>query len=68
MRLAGLGWLVRHASEFGYSHGAMKGGIGTAAVLLGAVVVALSLRRFRVAGPVAAGAFLLGGIAWLATH
>ncbi|MDT0455989.1 hypothetical protein RM550_09580 [Streptomyces sp. DSM 41527] len=66
-----LAW-IRHADNFGYSHGVLPGTIGTVAVLLTAVVLGFALhrvdriRRLRFAAPAAAIAFFTAGVLWLA--
>ncbi|MCZ1006653.1 hypothetical protein [Streptomyces lydicus] len=63
---------IRHADNFGYSHGALPGTIGTIAVLITAVVVGFALhridgiRRFRFVAPTAAVALFTAGVLWLA--
>ncbi|WP_328383499.1 hypothetical protein OHS81_07150 [Streptomyces sp. NBC_00400] len=66
-----LAW-IRHAGNFGYSHGALPGTIGTIALLLTAVVLGFALhrvdriRRLRFAAPAVAVAFFTAGVLWLA--
>ncbi|MFF8790693.1 hypothetical protein [Streptomyces sp. NPDC015125] len=68
-------WLfawIRHADNFGYSHGALPGTIGTISVLLTAVVLGFALhrvdriRRLRYAAPAVAVALFTAGVVWLA--
>ncbi|MCY0944963.1 MULTISPECIES: hypothetical protein [Streptomyces] len=68
MRLAWLGWLVDQWDELGYSNGALRGAIGTVAVLISAAIVAVALQRFRVAALAAAGVVTAVGVGWLSTH
>lgn len=68
MRLAWLAWLADQWGELGYSNGLLRGSVGTVAVLLSAALVALTLRRFRVAALTTAWVVAVAGIVWLATH
>ncbi|MBH1935192.1 hypothetical protein I5Q34_13060 [Streptomyces sp. AV19] len=70
MRLVWLWWLVRHSNNFGYSHGLLRAGIGTFAVLITAVVAGLALRRrrHRLASVTTGAVVFGGGVAWLACH
>ncbi|MEU2432344.1 hypothetical protein ABZ611_23075 [Streptomyces sp. NPDC007861] len=68
MRLAWAAWLVRHATEFGYSHGPLRGAIGSLSVLLTALLIAYALRRHRPVALAAAGVICAAGIGWLAVH
>ncbi|MFE4048994.1 hypothetical protein [Streptomyces sp. YIM B13518] len=68
MRIAWFVWLIRHINEFGFGHGLVKGAIGTAAVLLTAVLLALTLYRHRAAGLAVGGVTVVAGIGWLAFH
>ncbi|MFJ3926273.1 hypothetical protein [Streptomyces sp. NPDC090022] len=52
----------------GYSNGALRGLVGTAAVLLTAALIASALRHWRVAAMTTAGVLTAAGIGWLATH
>ncbi|MFJ6749454.1 hypothetical protein ACIQNI_14875 [Streptomyces sp. NPDC091266] len=74
MRFSGLGYWASHVSEFGYSHGVLRGAVGTIAVLLASVLLGCALhrvdriRRLRFA-PAAAAVALSGvGVVWLATN
>ncbi|MER7490423.1 hypothetical protein ABTY20_31975 [Streptomyces sp. NPDC126497] len=68
MRLAWFVWVIRHINEFGFSHGPVKGAIGTVAVLLTAVLLGFALRRHRPADLAAGGFTAVVGIGWLAFH
>lgn len=68
MRFVWFSWLVRHVNEFGYSQGPLRGVIGTAAVLLTALLIGCALRRNRPAAIAAAGVAGAAGIGWLAFH
>ncbi|MEW1872113.1 hypothetical protein AB0420_29115 [Streptomyces caelestis] len=68
MRIAWFVWLIRHINEFGFSHGLVKGAIGTAAVLLTAVLLGLTLYRHRAAGLAVGGVTVVAGTGWLAFH
>ncbi|WP_217129660.1 hypothetical protein [Streptomyces sp. AC558_RSS880] len=68
MRFAWFVWLTRHIDEFGFSHGPVKGAIGTAAVLLTAVLLGFALRRHRPADLAVGGVTAVAGIGWLAFH
>ncbi|WP_251050553.1 MULTISPECIES: hypothetical protein [unclassified Streptomyces] len=68
MRLAWLAWLADQWGELGYSNGVLRGAVGTVAILLTAALVALALRRSRVAALAAAAVVAAAGIGWLSTH
>jgi hypothetical protein len=68
MRFTWFVWIIRHINEFGFSHGLLKGAIGTAAVLLTAVLLGLALRRHRPADLAVGGVTAVAGIGWLAFH
>ncbi|MFF9486965.1 hypothetical protein [Streptomyces sp. NPDC014676] len=68
MRFAWFVWIIRHINEFGFGHGLLKGAIGTAAVLLTAVLLGLALRRHRPAGLAVGGVTAVAGIGRLAFH
>ncbi|MGW1953943.1 hypothetical protein ACWCPI_14475 [Streptomyces sp. NPDC001920] len=63
-----MAWLARHFGEYGYSHGLVRGAIGTTAVLVTAMLVWLALHRNRPAALTAAGLTCTLGIGWLAFH
>ncbi|MEZ3177277.1 hypothetical protein KYY02_00690 [Streptomyces pimonensis] len=68
MRFAWFVWLIRHINGFGFGHGPVKGAIGTAAVLLTAVLLGLALRRHRPADLVVGGLTAVAGIGRPAFH
>ncbi|MFC8425827.1 hypothetical protein ACFUN7_34165 [Streptomyces sp. NPDC057236] len=68
MRIAWFVWVIRHINEFGFSHGLLKGAIGTAAVLITAGLLGLALHRHRPADLVVGGVTAVTGIGWLAFH
>ncbi|MEW1658640.1 MULTISPECIES: hypothetical protein [unclassified Streptomyces] len=71
MRFAFFGWLLHHINEFGYSHGALHGTVGTIALLLAAGVLGALLyridgiRRFHFAAPTIATVLFGAGVVWL---
>ena len=69
MRFLWLIWLAKHFGEYGYSHGPLRGAIGTVAVLLTALLIGIVLwRRTRAAAVTAAGLTCVVGVGWLALH
>lgn len=69
MRFTWLIWLTGHFGEYGYSHGLLRGSIGTLAVLITAVLARYALRHQKPAvGLSAAGVVGAVGIGWLAFH
>ncbi|WP_073948467.1 hypothetical protein [Streptomyces kebangsaanensis] len=68
MRFVWFFWLARHVDEFGYSQGPLRAVIGTAAVLLTALLLGYALRRRRTAAIAAACLTGAAGVGWLALH
>lgn len=68
MRSAWFVRFVRHIDESGFSHGLLEGAIGTAAVLLAAVLLGFALRRHRPADLAVGGVTAVAGIGWPASR
>ncbi|WP_328620884.1 hypothetical protein [Streptomyces sp. NBC_00354] len=61
-------WLIRHFEEYAYSQGPLRATIGTLAVVLTALLLAYTLRRWKPAALAAAAATATAGITWLSLH
>jgi hypothetical protein len=69
VRFVWLLWLKDHFGTFGYSHGLLRGAIGTLAVLVTAATIWAVLHHRRPAvAKIAAGVTCAAGIGWLAVH
>ncbi|WP_327729183.1 hypothetical protein OG250_24640 [Streptomyces sp. NBC_00487] len=69
MRFVWLLWLRAHFGTYGYSHGLLRGSIGTLAVLVTAATIwAMVRERNPTVAKIAAGVVGVAGVGWLAAH